>query len=87
MRLSGQVHDVGDAVALHYVKDRGLVPQICLLEEVLGMLGDAGQIFEAPGIGQAIEVNQLDYLGPVNDMLNEIRADESGPASDLEVHC
>ena len=41
-----------------------------------------GEILEAPGVGQAIEVDQLGHLGPVDDVMDEVGADEAGPASD-----
>ena len=55
VRLGRQVHDVGDAVPLHDVEDGGLVPQVHLLEDILGMLRHAREVLEAPGVGQAIE--------------------------------
>jgi hypothetical protein len=39
-----------------------------------------------PGVSQAIEVHESRNLGALNDVLDEVRADEAGAASDEEVH-
>ena len=70
MRLSRQVHDMGDAVPLHDVEDAVLIPQVHLLEYILGMLCHTREVLEASGVGQTIEVDQLGDLRTINDVMN-----------------
>ena len=44
------------------------------------------QVAEVTGVGEAIEVDQPLDLRPVDDVMDEIGADEAGAAGDEEVH-
>ena len=44
------------------------------------------QVFQAPGIGQAIQVHQELHLWALNDVLNQVRADEPGAPRNKEFH-
>jgi hypothetical protein len=46
------------------------------------MLGNLLQIFQPPGVSQAVEVDELRDLAVVNDVMDEIRADEARAAGD-----
>lgn len=82
MRLRRQMHHMRDGVLLHDAKHLGFVAQINLFKGVFGMLRHRFQIRQMPGIGQAVKVDQLGDLRPINDLLNKIRADEAGTAGD-----
>ena len=58
------------------------VAQIHLLENIFRMLGDFFQIFEPPGISQAIKVDKLRDPRVVNDMVDEVGADKARAAGD-----
>ena len=80
--LGRQMHDVGDVVPLHDFEHGGLVAQIHLLEAVLWVTLRSREVLEAAGIGQAVEIDELGNLRPVDDMVNEVRADKARPARD-----
>ena len=65
-----------------HLEHGALVAQVHLLEDILGVPGDAFEVLQPPGVGQAVEIDQLADLRPVNDVMDEIGADEAGPASD-----
>ncbi len=46
------------------------------------MMGDGFEVFQMAGVGQAVEVGQEADFGLVDDMVDEIRADEARPAGD-----
>ena len=72
MRFGGQVHDMGDGMALHDFKDGILVAQVNLFEGVFWVPGNALEILPVSSVSQAIEVDQLAHFRLVNDVLNEI---------------
>ena len=86
MRFGGQVHDVRDGVAFDHIQNGGFVAQINLFKDVFRMRGDTRKVLEPPGVCQAIQVDQPSDLGPVNDVMDEIRADKTGSASDKQIH-
>ena len=47
-----------------------------------GMLRHRLEVLQVSGVGQAIEVDQPVDLGPVDDVMNEVGADEAGAAGD-----
>ena len=72
------MHDVRDDVFLNDFDDGGLVAQIHFLKSVFRMAGNLGEVFEMTGVSQAIEIDESLHLRPVDDVLEDIRADESG---------
>ena len=80
------MHDVRDAVLFDHAQRRGLVAQIHLLKNVFRMPGDLLQILQMPGVSQAIQIDQSLDFRPVDDVVDEIGADESGAASDEQFH-
>ena len=64
----------------HHVEHRGLVAQIDSFKDVLGVLRDRFEVNEVAGVGQAIEVDQGLDLWAVDEVLDDVRADESRPA-------
>ena len=85
--LCGEVHDVGDVMLADDAEDFVLVPQIDFFENVARMdVMNAGEVFEMAGIGEAVEIDEPGDLRPVDDVANEIGADESGAACDQKVH-
>ena len=46
------------------------------------MLGNFFQIFQMPGVSQAVQIDELGDARIVNDVMNEIRADEARAAGD-----
>ena len=82
MRFRREVHDVRDGVLLDNFERRRLVAQIHLLKNIFRMLGNLLQIFQPPGISQAVEVDELCDLRVVNDVLDEIGADKARAAGD-----
>ena len=82
MRFRRQVHDVGDGVLLHDPQRRRLVAQIHLFKNVFRMLGNFFQIRQMARVSQAIQIDQLADARIVNDVMDEIRADEARAAGD-----
>src|SRR5439155_22610455 len=53
---------------------------------VFRMPGDGFDVFQVAGVGEAIQIDQTFDLGRVDDMVNDIRANETRPARDQEIH-
>ena len=81
-----QMHDVRDGMLLDDTQRGGFVAQIYFLENVFGMPGNFFQIREMPGVGEAIQIDELRNFRPVNDVVNQIRADKTRAAGDQQVH-
>ena len=87
MTFSGEMHDVGDVMLADDAEDLVFVPQIDLLKEVTRMdTVDAREVFEMAGVGEAVEIDELRDLGLVDDMTDEIGADEARAAGDQKIH-
>src|ERR1035441_8487997 len=86
MRFRREVHDVRDGVVLHDLQRRRLVAQIHLCENVFWMRGNFLQILQAPGVSQAVEIDELCDARVVNDVMDKIRADEARAASNEKIH-
>ena len=86
MRFGGEMHDVGDGVLLDHAQGRNLVPQIHLLENILGMFGNVFEVGQMSGVGEAVEVDELGDSRIVHDVLDQVRADEASAARDEEIH-
>ena len=86
MRFRREVHDVRDGVLLDDLQRRRLVAQIHFLKNVFRMLGNFLQILQAPGVSQAVEIDELRDARVVNDVMDEIRADEARAASNEKIH-
>jgi hypothetical protein len=82
MGLCREVHDMGDGMPLNHLQGRRLVAQIHLLENVFGMPGNGFQIRQVTCVGQAIQINQLRHAWIGDDVLDEIRADETRTTGD-----
>ena len=80
MGFRREVHDVRDAVLFDNPQRGRLVTQINLLKNIFRMLGDRLQIFQSSRVSQAVEVDELGDFRIVNDVLDEIRADEARAA-------
>ena len=86
VRFRRQVQQMRYGVFPHDFEDGWLVAEIDLLEHVFRMLSDGGEVFDVPGVGEAVEVDEpLDFRA-VDDVVDHVRPDESGAASDEEVH-
>ena len=86
MRFGGQMQDMGDPMLLHHRQNGGFVAQVGFFKSVFAMLRDSLQIFQMAGVGQAIQVDQLADFRAVNDVMDQVRSDESGAACDQQVH-
>lgn len=58
VRLGCKVDHVRDIVRLHDRLNSVWIPEVDRLEDIFRMLVDAAKVFEMPGVGQAIEVNE-----------------------------
>jgi len=77
MGLGRQVHDMGDRVTLDDFEGRGFVAQVHLFKGCTWDVSNTGKVFEAPRVREAIEVYEFGDLGAVNDVADEIGADEN----------
>ena len=75
-----------DGVLLDDLQRGRLVAQIHLCENVFWMGGNFLQILQAPGVSQAVEIDELRDARVVNDVMDEIRADEARAASNEKIH-
>ena len=82
MRFRRQMHHMRNGMLLHDTKHHGFVAQINHFKSVFGMLCDQLKISKMPRISQAVEVDEFGDLRPINDMLNQVRANETGTAGD-----
>jgi hypothetical protein len=64
---------------------RRWIGDVAQQEAVAAILGDVGKVVEIAGVGQLVETNDLIARRP-QQMMNEVRADESGPAGDEDLH-
>ena len=80
------MHDVGDRMVLDDAQRRSLVAQVHFLENIFRMPGNRFQIFQPPGVGETIQIDELRDLRVVNDVMDEVGADEAGAASNEEFH-
>ena len=69
-----------DSVGLHHALHCRFVPQIDSLKDVLRMFFDARQINQVTSVGQAIQIDDALDFRPLDDMPNDIRANESSAA-------
>ena len=86
VRLGCQVHHMSDLVALHDFEDGGLVAEIDFFEMVFGMAADLFKVDQMSGIGEAIQIDQPLDFRPVDDVMDDIGADEARTAGDEKVH-
>src|SRR5437762_1780438 len=75
-----------DGVPLQCFPYRMFVTQVHLFKYVLGMARDLFQIEEVPSIGQTIQIHQPGNLRALNDVVDEVGADEAGATGDQEIH-
>jgi hypothetical protein len=80
------MHHVRNAMALHDLQRGCLVPQVHLLENVFGVTAHLLEIGEMPGIGEAIEIYQTLDFGLIDNVMDQVGADESGATGDEEFH-
>jgi hypothetical protein len=80
VRFRREVHDVRDGVFFHDPQRRRLVAQIRFLKNVFWMAGNFFQIRQMPGVSEAVEIDQFGDARIVNDVMDEIRADEASAA-------
>ena len=86
VRFRGEVQDMANGMLLHDTQDFDFVAQIDLFENVFWMPANFFEIGQVSGIGQAIEIDQsLDHV-LIDDMLNQVRTDETGAAGYEEFH-
>ena len=72
------MHDVGDVMLFDDLRDGSLISQVDLFEEVFGILRDGVEVGEIACVGQAVEVDQSTDIGLIDDVVQQVRADESG---------
>jgi hypothetical protein len=85
MRLGGEVKNVGDCVLFKHPEHCRFVTQIDFFEPVLRMTFDRLEIRLMPGVGQTVQINQALNLRPLDDVMDEVRTDESGAPGDQEI--
>src|ERR1700722_8166284 len=78
--FGGEMHHLRDGMFLDDLQNGRLVAQINFFKNEFRMLGDFFQIGEMPGIGEAIEIDEALDFGAVNNVVNEIGADEARAA-------
>ena len=84
VRLGGEVDDgVGAAQRL---ADDGGVADVAVHEGVAGVVLDVAQVLEVAGVGELVEVHDLDVVVPGEHVAHEVGADEPGAAGDHESH-
>src|SRR5881394_1528778 len=86
MALGREVQDVGDAMPRDHGVDSQLVAQVHLFEAILRMRRNSPQVGGIGGVGKAIEIHEHGELGAIDDLLNQVRADESAASGDEKVH-
>ena len=87
VRFGGEMDNVGDVMLADDAKDCCLVAEIDLLKSVTRVCAvNAVEIFEMTGVGEAVEIDERGDFRPVNDVPDEIGADEACPAGDEKIH-
>ena len=82
VRLGGEVQNVGDGMVANDAGDDLLIAEVHLLEAVFLILGNGGDIFQTPGVGEAVEVDDVCDFGLADDVFKHMGADEAATAGD-----
>ena len=82
MRFRREMHDVGDGVLFDDAHHGGLVAQVHLLKNIFRVFGNLFQIFRMPRVGEAIEIDKSFDLRTVNDVVDQVGADEARAAGE-----
>ena len=72
VRFCRQMHDVRNGVFFDDSQHGGFVAQVHFLKNVFRMPGNFLQIFQMPGVGQAVEIDQPRNFRAVNDVMNHV---------------
>ena len=86
MRFGGEMQDVGDGVLFDDAPHGGLVAQINALENIFGMTRDRFDVGGVASVSEAVQVDQARDLRALDDLMDDVRADEAGAAGEQEVH-
>jgi hypothetical protein len=82
MRFGGKVHHMGNRMVLHYFQNAWFIPQVDFGEYIFGVALNRFEVLEVPRIREAIQVDQAEDFGPIDHVMNEIRADETSSTCD-----
>jgi hypothetical protein len=66
--------------------DLSFVSEINSRKKILRMFGNLFQIYQVAGICQAVQIDQLAHFRPFNDVLDDIRADETRATRYKQIH-
>jgi hypothetical protein len=80
VRLGGEVDD--GVAACHRLPHRRRVADVALLEAVAGMAGMLGDVGRAGGVGEQVEIHDLDAPALAQQVAQEVAADEAAAARD-----
>ena len=92
MGFGGEVEDGVGPMGGEKVGEKGGVLNVALLEVVAGVGGGFGEVFRASGVGEEVEIDNfggafsLEFGGGVEEVVDEVGADEAGPAGDEDGH-
>ena len=80
------MQDVGDGVLFDDAPHGGRVAEIDALENIFRMACDRFDVGEVAGVGEAVQIDQARDLRALDDLMDDVRADETGAAGEQEVH-
>ena len=86
VRFGRQVHDVVMACCRRPAARRPCRADPPSRKTYFGCFATPGQVLQVAGVGQAIQVDELLDLGPVDDVVDQVGADEAGAAGDEQIH-
>ena len=77
-----EVEDVRDVVLADDADNLGLVAEVDLLEAVAGIGFQAADVGGMTGVGEAVEIDECRDPGLVDELADEVGADEAAAAGD-----
>ena len=77
VRFRREMHDVRNGVFLDHLERCRLVPQVHFLQDVFWMTRDLFQVLQPARVSQAVQVDELRDPRIVNDMMNQVGANEA----------
>ena len=82
MALSREVYDIVKVILLEQGRYQFLVADIPLDEDVPGVPFHVLQVFQVPGVGQLVQVDQENVIVLFQHVVDEVGANEAGAAGD-----
>ena len=86
MGFGSEVENVGDVVLLDDADDLGLIAEVDFLETVAGIGFKTADVGGMTRVGEAVEIDERLDPGLVDQLAEQVGADEAATAGDEKIH-